>query len=145
MDGKAERCQICELESKMVDHDNCCRGVVTVRGTLAQPARLPPHTARHPRPRAITPDPAAAGLPAHSCPKHRPAIPTPLPPAPHPPRPPAVPASLADAASLPRAARRRGWLQRAWGRIPSHGLGSRAVRSPKTQSRPGQPARRRFI
>jgi len=32
MDGKAERGRICELESKMVDHDNCCRGVVTVRG-----------------------------------------------------------------------------------------------------------------
>ena len=31
-DGKAEHGRICELESKMVDHDNCCRGVVTVRG-----------------------------------------------------------------------------------------------------------------
>ena len=31
-DGKAERGRICELESKMVDHDNCGRGVVTVRG-----------------------------------------------------------------------------------------------------------------
>ena len=31
-DGKAERGRICELESKMVVHDNCCRGEVTVRG-----------------------------------------------------------------------------------------------------------------
>jgi hypothetical protein len=31
-DGKAERGRICKLESKMVDHDNSCRGVVTVRG-----------------------------------------------------------------------------------------------------------------
>ena len=30
--GKAERGRISELESKMVVHDNCCRGVVTVRG-----------------------------------------------------------------------------------------------------------------
>jgi hypothetical protein len=58
---------------------------------------------------------------------------------------PAMSASLADAASLPRAARRRCWLRRALKRIPSHGLGSRAVRSPKTQSRPGPPARRRAL
>jgi hypothetical protein len=32
MDGKAERGRTCELESKMVDHDNCCRGVVTIHG-----------------------------------------------------------------------------------------------------------------
>jgi hypothetical protein len=32
MDGKAERGRICESDSKMVDHDNCGRGVVTVRG-----------------------------------------------------------------------------------------------------------------
>ncbi len=32
MDGKAECGRICELESKGVDHYNCCRGVVTVRG-----------------------------------------------------------------------------------------------------------------
>ena len=32
MDGKAERGWICESDSKMVDHYNCCRGVVTVRG-----------------------------------------------------------------------------------------------------------------
>ncbi len=32
MDGKAERGRICESDSKMVDHDNCCRGVVTVHG-----------------------------------------------------------------------------------------------------------------
>ncbi len=31
-DGKAEPGRISELESKMVVHDNCCRGVVTVRG-----------------------------------------------------------------------------------------------------------------
>ena len=35
MDGKAERGRIYELESKMVDHDYCCRGVVTVRGAEA--------------------------------------------------------------------------------------------------------------
>ena len=32
MDGKAESGRICDLESKRVDHDYCCRGVVTVRG-----------------------------------------------------------------------------------------------------------------
>jgi hypothetical protein len=32
MDGKAERGRICELDSNIVDYDNCCRGVVTVRG-----------------------------------------------------------------------------------------------------------------
>ena len=32
MDGNAERGRICELESKRVDHDDCCRGVVTVGG-----------------------------------------------------------------------------------------------------------------
>jgi hypothetical protein len=31
-DGKAERGRICKLESRMVDHNNCFRGVVTVRG-----------------------------------------------------------------------------------------------------------------
>jgi hypothetical protein len=31
MDGKAEHGRICESDSKMVDHDNCGRGVVTVR------------------------------------------------------------------------------------------------------------------
>jgi hypothetical protein len=32
MDRKAERGWICESDSKMVDHYNCCRGVVMVRG-----------------------------------------------------------------------------------------------------------------
>jgi hypothetical protein len=32
MDGKAERGWICESDSKMVDHYNCSRGVVTVSG-----------------------------------------------------------------------------------------------------------------
>jgi hypothetical protein len=32
MNGKAERGRICESDSKMVDHDNCRRGVVTIRG-----------------------------------------------------------------------------------------------------------------
>jgi hypothetical protein len=32
MDGKAERGRICESDSKTVDHYNCGRGVVTVRG-----------------------------------------------------------------------------------------------------------------
>jgi hypothetical protein len=35
MDGKAERGWICESDSKMVDHDNGGRGVVTVRGAEA--------------------------------------------------------------------------------------------------------------
>jgi hypothetical protein len=35
MDGKAERGRICESDSKMVDHYNFGRGVVTVRGAEA--------------------------------------------------------------------------------------------------------------